>query len=257
MTLQDAPLDPGALPGVKPPRTWKFWGTSLWGLFAFAALFLGQVTVVLYLIVIKDAPFDLALLTRTLSSGTAIALSVIMGLPAVCAALWLATRLARIPFADYLALRGTGWKNYALGALGLILLVGLWELISRATGRDSTPGFMLEVLKSARADGALWLLVIAFCVAAPLTEEFFVRGFLYRGWSESFLRPWGAIVLSSLVWTAMHLQYDWFFFCEIFTIGLLLGWLRYRFHSTWLTVFLHGLNNLAATVQTLWLAMHS
>lgn len=257
MSSQDTPADLLPSPAAKPPRTWKFWGTSLWGAFAFAALFLGQVTVVVYLILIKDAPFDLSLLTRTLSSGTAIALSVIMGLPAVCAALWLATRLARIPFADYLALHGASWKNFAIGAIGLILLVGMWELISRAMGRDTSPGFMMEVLKSARADGALWLLLIAFCVAAPMTEEFFVRGFLYRGWSESFLRPWGAIALSSLVWTGMHLQYDWFFFCEIFTIGLLLGWLRYRYNSTWLTVFVHGLNNLAATVQTLWLAMHS
>ena len=104
---------------------------------------------------------------------------------------------------------------------------------------------MGDVLKSARADGALWLLVLAFCVAAPITEEFFARGFLYRGWSESFLRPVGAIVLSSLVWTALHLQYDWFFLGEVFSIGLLLGYLRYRSNSIWLTVILHGLNNLA------------
>ena len=116
MTAQDAPLELAPLPAPKPPRTWKFWGTSLWGLFAFAALFLGQVTVVVYVILFKDAPFDLTLLTRTLSNGTAIAMSVIMGLPAVCAALWLATRLARIPFADYLALNGTPWKNYVIGA---------------------------------------------------------------------------------------------------------------------------------------------
>ena len=64
-----------------------------------------------------------------------------------------------------------------------------WDLLSRATGREATPGFMGEVLKSARADGALWLLVIAFCVAAPITEEFFARGFLYRGWSESSCGP--------------------------------------------------------------------
>jgi uncharacterized protein len=113
------------------------------------------------------------------------------------------------------------------------------------------------VLKSAQADGALWLLVIAFCVGAPMTEEFFVRGFLYRGWSDSFLRPVGAIVLSSAVWTLMHLQYDWFFLGEVFSIGLLLGWLRRRFNSTWLTVFVHGLNNLAATLQSIWLAGHS
>ena len=46
---------------------------------------------------------------------------------------------------------------------------------------------MGDVLKSAQADGALWLLVIAFCVAAPMSEEIFARGFLYRGWSESRL----------------------------------------------------------------------
>jgi membrane protease YdiL (CAAX protease family) len=110
------------------------------------------------------------------------------------------------------------------------------------------------VLRSARADGALWLLVIAFCVAAPVSEELFARGFLYRGWSESFLRPAGAILLSSVAWTALHLQYDWFFFGEVFSIGLLLGYLRYRFHSTWLTIFLHGLNNSAAVTQSIWLA---
>ena len=69
-----------------------------------------------------------------------------------------------------------------------------------------------------------------------MTEEFFARGFLYRGWSESFLGSTGAIVLSSLVWTALHLQYDWFFLGEVFSIGLLLGYIRYRSHSTWLTM---------------------
>jgi len=83
-----------------------------------------------------------------------------------------------------------------------------------------------------------------------------VRGFLYRGWSESFLRVPGAIILSSLVWTLMHLQYDWFFLGEVFSIGLLLGYLRYRSNSTWLTIVIHGLNNLAATIQTIWLASH-
>ena len=112
----------------------------------------------------------------------------------------------------------------------------------------------MDVLRSARSDGALWVLVIAFCVAAPISEEFFARGFLYRGWSETFLRVPGAIVLSSAVWTSLHLQYDWFFFGEVFSIGLLLGYLRYRYQSTWLTVIVHGLNNLAAVVQTFLLA---
>ena len=63
--------------------------------------------------------------------------------------------------------------------------------------------------------------------------------------------PAGAIVLSSLVWTALHLQYDRYFLGQVFTIGLLLGYLRYRFNSIWLTVIVHGLNNLAALAQTI------
>ena len=142
----------------------------------------------------------------------------------------------------------------ALGVGALVVLVAAWDLLSRALGREITPGFMGDVLKAAQAEGALWLLVIAFCVAAPISEEFFARGFLYRGWSESFLRPAGAIILSSVAWTSLHLQYDWFFFGEVFSIGLLFGYLRYRTGSTWLTVVLHGLNNLAATIQSIWLA---
>ena len=30
-------------------RVWKFWGTVLWGLFVFAAMFLGQVALIAYM----------------------------------------------------------------------------------------------------------------------------------------------------------------------------------------------------------------
>jgi membrane protease YdiL (CAAX protease family) len=258
MDSLQTPAEPAApMPAIKtprPPRIWKFWGTALWGLFVFAAMFVGQIAVVAWFVLRRPGPIDVAAAINVLGGGLTISLSVIMGLPAVLAALWVAIGLSRTPFADYLALRWTSWRNLLIGVVAMIILVMGWDMISRLTGREVEPGFMGEVLKSARADGALWLLVVAFCVAAPITEEFFARGFLYRGWSESFLRPVGAIILSSLVWTGLHLQYDWFFLGEVFSIGLLLGYLRYRSNSIWLTVILHGLNNLAAVVQTLLLA---
>jgi len=240
----------------RPPRIWKFWGTALWGLLIFAAMFAGQMAVVAWFVLRREGPIDVAAAIHVVGGGLTISLSVIAGLPAVLAALWLAIRQSGTPFADYLALRGTSWINFLVGAVALAVLVMGWDAVSRAAGRDVSPGFMGEVLQSARSDGALWLLVVAFCAAAPLSEELFARGFLYRGWSESFLGVPGAILLSSIVWTALHLQYDWFFFGEVFSIGLLLGFLRYRFNSTWLTIFVHGLNNLAAVVQTIWLAGH-
>lgn len=257
MGLIESHVVSAASPRVpKSPRVWKFFGTGLWGLFIFAAMFGGQLAVVGYFVLSRNAALDFSALKALLSNGVTIALSVIMGFPAVLAAIWIATRAARMPIGDYLALRGTSWRNALLGAAGLIILIAGWDILSRVMGREMAPGFMLDVMKSAQADSALWLMAIAFCVVAPMTEEFFVRGFLYRGWSESFLRPVGAIILSSAVWTAMHLQYDWFFCCEIFSIGLLLGYLRHRGNSTWLTVFVHGLNNLAATLQSIWLASH-
>lgn len=243
-------------PAAPPPqKVWKFWGTCLWGALVFAAMFAGQFLVVAGFFLAKGPPFDFGSIRTVAGSGTVISLSVMMGLPAVLAVLWLATRLSGVPFAEYLALRRTSWGKLLIGIVALALLVVGWDVVSRAIGREVAPGFMVDVLKSAQADGALWLLVIAFSVAAPVTEELMVRGFLYRGWSESFLGPAGAIVLSSLVWTAMHAQYyDWFLFSEVMSIGLVLGIMRWRSNSTWLTIIMHGVNNFAATLQTIWLA---
>jgi len=260
MSLPETLADPDAPAPAREPRVWKFWGTSLWGLLIFVALFLGQGATLLILLLMEKDTAGLSfsgLLQHIAMGGKALSLSVLTGLPAVLFAIWIATRSARQRFADYLALNRPSWKMLLIGAVSLGVLVECWDLLAKATGREVSPGFMMDTLKAAQADNSLWLLVLAIVVAAPVTEEFFVRGFLYRGWSQSFLRIPGAIILSSAVWTLMHLQYNWFFLGQVFTIGLLLGYLRYRSNSTWLTVVIHGLNNLAATIQTIWLASHS
>jgi uncharacterized protein len=251
------PESPAAIDAANRPasRVWKFWGTTFWAFVVFAAMFVGQLAVVGWFLLRQGGPIDhesFGDAVRTVvSHGLTISLSVVTGLPAVAAALWIAIRIKGASFADYLALRSFSWANLGIGVVALFVLVMAWDAVSRATGREVEPGFMGDVLKTAKDDGALWLLLFAFCVAAPVTEEFFARGFLYRGWSESFLRVPGAIVLSSLVWTGLHLQYNWYFLGEVFSIGILLGYLRYRSNSTWLTIILHGLNNLAAVVQTI------
>lgn len=238
---------------MKPPGVWKFWGTLLWGILVFAAMGIGQIGVVAYFVFTNQTPMDAAAMVAMLGDGRTIALSVIAGLPGVLLVLWIATRLSRIPFAEYLGLEKFSWKYFLIGLVGLAVLSQGWDFVAKGVGHEVSPGFMGEVLKTARAQNALWLLVLSFCVAAPLTEELMTRGFLYRGWSESLLRPLGAIILSSLVWTCMHLQYDAFFLAQVLSIGLLFGWLRYACGSTWVTIVLHGLNNLAATLQTMYL----
>jgi membrane protease YdiL (CAAX protease family) len=237
-------------------RIWKFWGTALWGLVGFAAMSLGQIAVVVVFVLLRGEPIGFGEAIKAVAgSGLALSLSVAAGLPATLAALWPAIRLTSTPIAEYLALRWPSWKEFLIGAVGIVVLVMGWEFLSRVTGRASSPDFMVDVMKSAQSDGALWLLILGFSVAAPVSEEFLARGFLYYGWSETFLKVPGAICLSSLVWTALHLQYyDWFSFSEVFSLGLWLGYLRYRSQSIWLTIVLHGLNNLAAVAQSVYLA---
>jgi len=253
------PASPAVIvtPARHRPRVWRFWGTTLWGVFIFAALFGGQIAVVAYFLFGQGGPIDVAAAIRVVGKGLTVSLSVVMGLPAILLALWVAIRGTRTPFADYLALRWTSWKNVLIGVVGLVVIIVGWDLMSRTIGHEVEPGFMVDVLRSARDDGAVWLLILAFCVAAPVSEELLARGFLYRGWSESFLRAPGAIVLSSLVWTGMHMQYEWYFFGEVFCLGLWFGYLRYRSGSTWLTIVLHGLNNFGAVLQSIYLAGQS
>ncbi|UWU80624.1 CPBP family intramembrane metalloprotease [Bradyrhizobium huanghuaihaiense] len=236
-----------------PPRVWKFWGTALWGLFIFVAMFVGQVGAIVLLVVLRDVPFDMASFQSIGHEPQALALSVITGLPATLAAVWLAIRIKKASFADYLALYWPSWKQLLFGVVGLVLIVLAWEVASRSLGREATPGFMTDLLKSGRDKGAALLLLVAFSVAAPMSEEVLARGFLLRGWSASFLRVPGAIILSSLVWTIVHLQYDFYFLAEVFTIGLWFGYMRHRANSLWLTTILHALNNMTAVVLTMWL----
>src|SRR5882724_2904314 len=118
-----APAASAAIISTQRPRIWKFWGTALWGLFIFAAMFIGQIAVVAWFMLWREGPIDLAAAIHVVGGGLTISLSVIMGLPAVLVALWIAIRITRTPFADYLALRSTRWPNFLIGAAALFVLV--------------------------------------------------------------------------------------------------------------------------------------
>ncbi|MCK1653417.1 CPBP family intramembrane metalloprotease [Bradyrhizobium sp. 149] len=237
------------------PRVWKFLGTALWGIVAFVAMFVGQIGAVVYLVWDRGDPMTLASLERVGREPATLALSVTMGLPTTLAVVWLAVRIKGMSFLEYLALRWPSWKQLLFGALGLVLIAVVWETMSRALGRDATPGVMTDLLKSGREKGAALMLLFSFSFAAPMSEELIARGFLYRGWSETFLRVPGAILLTTLLWTSVHLQYNLYFLVGVFSIGLWLGYMRYRSQSLWLTIILHALNNMTAVVLTMWLGV--
>ncbi|HVX74952.1 MAG TPA: CPBP family intramembrane glutamic endopeptidase [Bradyrhizobium sp.] len=224
------------------PRTWDFFETTLVVLIADGVFTL-------------TAEFSLAFMlglyegTRALSPEEFQALWVegrwqgasitVAALPTI-AVLWVAVRMAGRGFAEYLALNWPTGREVSR-AFGIMALVVLAEsFIAYLVGAQaSATQFDLVV----GGPGGLLILLIGGCIAGPVVEEFVVRGFMFRGWSESFLGPTGAIVLTSAIWAMNHTQYDWFGRLEIFGMGLALGHFRWRSGSTWLTVMVHSALN--------------
>jgi membrane protease YdiL (CAAX protease family) len=120
------------------------------------------------------------------------------------------------------------------------------------TGRSIVPPFVMDAYRSARDSGTIWLFAIALVVAAPLAEEIVFRGFMFRGLAASRVGIAGAILIPSAIWSERHEQYETFFIVQIFILGVVFGWLRWKSGSTWLTIVLHAIINFTSLLQTIY-----
>ena len=84
------------------------------------------------------------------------------------------------------------------------------------------------------------LFVILAVIMAPLFEEIFFRGFLFRAFASSWGWMPGAIV-SAGVFGIAHAQID--VFVPLFALGLMLAWVYKRTGSLWTSISLHALFN--------------
>lgn len=91
-----------------------------------------------------------------------------------------------------------------------------------------------------RSGAGIVLFVILAVVMAPLFEEIFFRGFLFRGFSSSWGWVAGACV-SSAVFGIAHLQLD--IFVPLFALGFALAWVYKRTGSLWTSIAFHALFN--------------
>ena len=68
----------------------------------------------------------------------------------------------------------------------------------------------LRPFKDMLHSDAFWLMLTVIGIGAPLSEELLFRGFLFSGLAKSKLGLLGAGVLTSLLWTLLHLGYSIF-----------------------------------------------
>jgi len=183
--------------------------------------------------------------------GATVTLSVLVLNPVTIGVLLLAIRFAGAKPVEYLALVWPRTRDFIVGLIGILVIIGLTDAVLYLSGRAIVSPFQVVSYKTAAEEGWLALLFFATVIVAPAGEELTFRGYLFRGFARSDRAAWPAIVVISLLWTLPHLQYDWTGMAEIFVAGLFLGWVRWRADSTLLTFFLHALFNLEGTIETI------
>jgi len=218
-----------SVPASPPPlRTWDFAQTATGGLIAYAVY-----TLTLWFVLAMYDGADTSLAFE--AYGVAFIAASVLPI----AVLWIAIHMVRRDFAEYLALN---WPSSGelLRAMAITAVLLLAETL---TGYVVGP-VNVSPNPYVNANWGLLTFLIGGCIAVPVMEEFVVRGFVFRGWSQSFLGPVGSIALSSVLWALIHMQYDWLGRFWIFVTGLALGYFRWRSNSTWLTVMLHSAMNI-------------
>ncbi len=235
---------------------WGFWATAGFAFVVFGAFLLIQIAISIPFVIsimaenpgigeeqLKKALEQNGLLVSIATTATGI----------LCPALIVLIAWFRrgITVRDYLALTRPPYYRSLLGWLAFAAgLVAVSDGLTFLLGRDIVPEFMPEVYSTSKFPPLLWVAVL---LMAPLFEEFFFRGFLFAGWSRSKLGVTGTIVLTSILWASIHLQYGYFYIAMIFVFGIFLGLARHRTRSLIVPIAIHGLMNLIATIQAMFM----
>jgi uncharacterized protein len=237
--------------GCPQMNTWKPGGTVAWGLVVAAVFVAAQVFTTGVVALHGKGELSEAQAARVLDAATVDGYVLSMSTFAstlLCVPLLLG--IAKLKkgsnLRDYFALRAVGARTlFAWMGIALVLLAfsdGLTWLL----GKPIVPEFMKVV--HATAD-PLWLLWLALVVAAPLFEEAFFRGFLFSGFAASAAGPTGAIVITSALWAAIHVQYDLYGIATLFVLGVAFGLARLRTGSLYVPLALHAMANLIAAAE--------
>jgi membrane protease YdiL (CAAX protease family) len=222
------------------------WRTFLWTIVALMALeAAGVVAMIIWRAAGNEMPSsdtDGAFFAFTGLVSTPIALGVV---------LHAAHKKAAQSVARYLGLEWPTLREVAVGVGWLLIVLVAADLVLLASGQPLAGDFQVDVWRSAQAAGWLPALVLLILVVSPLFEELLFRGFLFEELEASAIGPTATIVATSVLWTLLHIQYDWHTLVPIFVSGLLLGSVRQWSGSTLLAILLHVLMNLYATVETI------
>lgn len=234
----------------RPAGRWSPLATLGWTFLVVAVVFVAQGAVAVAWIAWQTSlsgpgtPF-MEIAEREQYDGLMLSVALVVGSAAAVALTVGLVRLRRgEPVRSYLALRPVPWRTIAEW-VGLALLAAVsFDLLTTALDREVVPEFMREGYRTAEILPLFWL---AICVVSPVFEEAAFRGFLFAGLERQ--SPGAAILVSTIVWAGIHLQYGLYELSFVVVIGVVLAVARWRTGSTLVPVAMHVALNTLATIE--------
>ncbi len=233
-------------------QVWGSWATAGFGIAVASAFILIQILIILAFVAVNlnaDPQIDMVLLIESISkNGFALAICT-YATTIICTSLILLIIKFRkgATIAEYLAFRPVTPKTL-LGIFALTIgCIILSDGLTLFLGKSIVPQFMVDAYRTCAYPTIFF---ISLVLAAPAFEEIFFRGFLLEGFRQSRIGNIGAVGLTALVWSSIHLQYGAYEIVTIFICGIILGVVRIKTGSLWSTLFMHVIWNLVATIET-------
>ncbi len=146
-----------------------------------------------------------------------------------------------------------GFQQVNIATLAKVLLVGVFYYIFESLASFmlsiDTPQFMLDVKSKTHSTFDMLMVVFGICIVAPITEEIIFRGLAYARLVKSRVGITGAIIITSLVFTAIHTQYDFIVLVLLSVFAFLVGYVRYKTGNLIYCIALHMQLNILSTIE--------
>ncbi len=246
MTAVDNTATQPPPPAPRPP--WGYVTALVWVVLAHVV---ASVVAIAAVMIWRPALVELESFTALMNDGWFLAISTAIAVPVEVGMLvFLAAMRPGWTASDYLAVNWPARQHVIVALIALVVVLPLSDLLAYLLGQPIVSPFQTDVYTSARASGVLPLLWLAIVVGAPVGEEIIFRGFLFRSWIRSARAALPGIVAIAALFAIIHVQYNWFGILQVFILGLLFTWARWRSGSVLLAILLHAITNFYSMLQT-------
>lgn len=142
-----------------------------------------------------------------------------------------------------------------LADLSKSVLANLPKLNALAMVMEEEYTKQVTALSNLKSWGEFVMAIVVMAFFPALFEEVFFRGAIQNLLERWWKKPLLALVVTSLVFSFIHLSV--YLFLSRVVLGLVLGLMYQRSKNLWVNIIAHFLNNTVAVIQLFWVSTHA